>query len=75
MLDRGPFTVEGELRLIREHRVNVLDTKDSGGPSGKLAAARESGIPVVMIDRPTAPAAPTVDTIEAAVAWLKVAAR
>jgi len=75
VLDRGPFTVEGELRLIREHEVNVLVTKDSGGPAGKLVAARAQGIPVLMIDRPPAPEAPTVGGVDQAVAWLKVAAR
>lgn len=73
VLDRGPFTLDGERRLLREHRVNVLVTKDSGGPSGKLAAARELGVPVLMIDRPPAPQVPAVDTIEEAVTWLKVA--
>jgi len=75
VLDRGPFTLEGELRLLRAHGVNVLVTKDSGGPSGKLAAARAVGVPVLMIDRPPMPEAPAADTIESAVAWLKVAVR
>ena len=75
VLDRGPFTLAGERRLLREHRVNVLVTKDSGGPSSKLAAARELGVPVLMVDRPPAPEVPTVDTVEVAVAWLEVAGR
>jgi len=71
LLDRGPFTVDGELRLLRDHRIDVLVSKDSGGADAKLIAAREQGIPVVLIDRPAPPpAATTVDSVEAAVARL-----
>jgi precorrin-6A/cobalt-precorrin-6A reductase len=73
VLDRGPFTLDGELRLLRAHRINVLVTKDSGGSAPKLAAARELKIPVVMVDRPPAPDAPAVTTVEEAVEWLETA--
>ncbi|MEV6490595.1 cobalt-precorrin-6A reductase [Actinoplanes sp. NPDC051633] len=74
LLDRGPFTVEGELALLREHRIDVLVTKDSGGADAKLVAARTEGVPVIMVDRPPAPAAPSVPTVDAAVTWLTVRA-
>lgn len=71
LLDRGPFTVESERRLLTEHRIDVLVTKDSGGADAKLAAARAEGVPVLMIDRPAGPAAPAVPTADAAAAWLR----
>ena len=58
LLDRGPFTVEGERALLREHRIDVLVTKDSGGPltSAKLAAARAEGVRMLVVRRPPLPA-------------------
>lgn len=72
LLARGPFTVDDELGLLRRHAIDVLVTKDSGGPmtAAKLTAARRLGLPVVMVDRPPAPDAPTVATVEEAAAWL-----
>ncbi|MET1071992.1 MAG: cobalt-precorrin-6A reductase [Umezawaea sp.] len=73
LLDRGPFTVDGEVELMRAHGIDVLVTKDSGGgqTSAKLVAARLLGLPVVVVRRPPAPAAPTVDSVDAAAAWVR----
>ncbi|GLY97492.1 cobalt-precorrin-6A reductase [Actinoplanes sp. NBRC 103695] len=70
LLDRGPFTVAGERELLAAHRIDVLVSKDSGGAAAKLTAARELGVPVVLIDRPEPPPAPMVATVPDAVAWL-----
>ncbi|SFO59407.1 precorrin-6A/cobalt-precorrin-6A reductase [Actinomadura madurae] len=74
LLARGPYTVDGERALIREHRLNVLVTKDSGGAMtrAKLTAAREAGIPVLMVDRPPLPAGVrTADDVAAAAVWVQ----
>jgi precorrin-6A/cobalt-precorrin-6A reductase len=73
VLSRGPFTVDGEIELMREHHIDVLVTKDSGGEltSAKLIAARRLGIPVVMVDRPSAPDAPAVTRTDEALTWLE----
>ena len=74
VLARGPFAVSDELALMRQHAVDVVVTKDSGGgmTAAKLAAARRLGVPVVLIRRPPLPpGVPTVATVEEAVAWVR----
>jgi precorrin-6A/cobalt-precorrin-6A reductase len=73
LLARGPFSLADELALMREHAVDVVVTKDSGGhmTEAKLDAARELGIPVVLVRRPPLPAGvPVVTSVQEAVAWL-----
>ena len=72
VLARGPFTLADELALLREHRIDVVVTKDSGGPatSAKLDAARELHLPVVVIRRPPLPTdLTTVESVDQAVEW------
>lgn len=76
LLDRGPFTIEGELALIDRHRLDVLVTKDSGGAhtQAKLAAARRRKLPVIVVARPPRAggrAVPAVATAGEALAWLR----
>lgn len=73
LLDRGPYTVPGELALMRRHGVDALVTKNSGGPAteAKLTAARELGLPVIVVNRPGIPdGAPTVPDAASAAAWI-----
>ncbi|WP_320668822.1 cobalt-precorrin-6A reductase [Patulibacter defluvii] len=57
LLARGPFALADERALLERHRIDVVVTKDSGGDAtrAKLDAARERGIPVVIVRRPPLP--------------------
>jgi precorrin-6A/cobalt-precorrin-6A reductase len=76
LLDRGPYTVEGETALMREHGVGLLVTKNSGGPmtAAKLEAARQLTVQVVVVERPPLPSLPPgsvcVPTVAEAVTWV-----
>jgi precorrin-6A/cobalt-precorrin-6A reductase len=66
LLQRPPFTVEAERRLMGEHAITRLVTKNAGGGAteAKLVAARALGIPVTMVQRPLKPAVQTFDKVE-----------
>ncbi len=72
VVSRGPFTEDGDMALMRDHAVDLVVSKNSGGTAAyaKIAAARSLGIPVVMIDRPDLPARREVGSVEAVMAWL-----
>jgi precorrin-6A/cobalt-precorrin-6A reductase len=71
MLDRGPYTLTGELAVIDNHEIDVLVTKESGGAAteAKLEAARLRGLPVLVVQRPTGPGGASVSSIADATAW------
>jgi precorrin-6A/cobalt-precorrin-6A reductase len=74
LLSRGPYSYAGELELLREHRIDALVTKNSGGAMTrpKLDAASALGIPVVMVDRPPLPSGvSTVGTVDDAAGWVR----
>lgn len=72
IVSRGPFTVEGDTALMREHRVDLVVCKNAGGDgaSAKLTAARDLGIPVLMIDRPVLPPRKELHTVAGVLDWL-----
>jgi precorrin-6A/cobalt-precorrin-6A reductase len=76
LLDRGPYTVDGELELIDRHGIELVLAKDSGGEMtrAKLDAARERGLPVILVQRPPRPAVPSVASVAEALAWTGAAA-
>lgn len=72
VIARGPFTVEGDRALLRDHRIEVIVAKNAGGAGAeaKLVAARELGVPVVLIDRPWVPDRRVARTVGEVMAWL-----
>ncbi len=73
---RGPFDAAAEATLMREGGVEVVVSKNAGGVAtyGKIVAARELAIPVVMMRRPKKPDVPSVPDAESALRWLAHAA-
>ncbi len=69
---RGPFDRAAELRLLRDEKIDVIVSKNSGGSATypKIEAARALGLPVIMIARPDKPAGRVVTSAEEAMAWL-----
>ena len=70
VLDRGPFTLEGECDLLRQHDIDVIVAKNSGGAAtyAKIEAARLLGIEVMMVARAPASIVKAVETVKAALA-------
>ncbi|MEG4333571.1 cobalt-precorrin-6A reductase [Microcoleus sp. AT9_A2] len=72
LLARGPFSLEEERQLLLEYQIDTIVSKNSGGGAtyAKIVAARELGIPVVMVQRPPIPDVEKVEDVEGAIAWL-----
>ena len=69
---RGPFDVDSDRTLLESHRIELVVSKNSGGSGAraKLDAARELGLPVLMIDRPALPERREVASIPDVLEWL-----
>jgi precorrin-6A/cobalt-precorrin-6A reductase len=73
VIGRGPFSEVEDRALLQAHHIDILIAKNSGGPAtySKIAAARDLRLPVIMLRRPESrPDVQSVETIDAAVAWL-----
>ena len=70
--DRGPYTLENEIKLLKKHKITMLVAKNSGGIStyAKIEAARFFKIPVLMVRRPEMITAKSCQTVNEAVEWL-----
>jgi len=68
---RGPFDEAAEHALLVQHRIDVIVAKNSGGAAthGKIAAARQLGLPVIMLQRPP-PRSGAAENVEEALARL-----
>ncbi|WP_242128339.1 cobalt-precorrin-6A reductase [Sphingobium sp. Sx8-8] len=73
IVDRGPFTVDGDMGLMREHGIELIVSKNAGGDGAeaKLTAARRLGLSVLMIDRPPCPAARVTHEVGEVLDWLR----
>ncbi len=70
VIGRPPFAVEDETALMRDRNVTVLVSKNAGGDRAKLDAARDLGLPVIMIDRPSGLPEPDATTVAQALALI-----
>jgi len=72
LLARGPFTLEDERELLLEYQIDTIVSKNSGGAAtyAKIVAARDLGIPVVMVQRPQIPDVEQVADVAGAISWL-----
>jgi precorrin-6A/cobalt-precorrin-6A reductase len=72
LLEQGPFALAAEQNLLRQHQIELIVSKNSGGSAtyAKIVAARELGLPVVMVERPVMPVGDQVATVGEALQWL-----
>ena len=67
ILARGPFREAYEKVLLDAQKIDVIVAKNSGGQAtyGKIAAARELGIEVILFRRPQLPDVPSAPSVVA----------
>jgi precorrin-6A/cobalt-precorrin-6A reductase len=72
LYDKGPFRLDNEREILLQHNIDTIVSKNSGGNAtyAKIIAARELGIQVVMVQRPSIPPGERVEDVDSAVRWL-----
>ena len=65
IVSRGPFTLDGELEMMRARGIAWIVARNSGGNGAraKIDAARMLGLPVIMISRPQLPERLRVESV------------
>ena len=73
ILARGPFRLADEEDLMRAENIEVIVSKNSGGAAtyAKIEAARNLGLPIVMVRRPDKPDVEQTARLETALAWIE----
>lgn len=72
IVSRGPFTLDGELKMLRTRGIMWIVARNSGGDGAraKIDAARTLGLPVIMIARPELPGRQQVESVAEIMYWL-----
>jgi len=72
IIGRGPYDLAGDRAVLADHRIDIMVTRDAGGDSAsaKIDAARELGLPVIMVRRPIIPAREKVESVAEVMRWL-----
>jgi precorrin-6A/cobalt-precorrin-6A reductase len=74
ILHQAPFYLEAEKKLLSDYQIEAIVSKNSGGDTtyAKIVAARELGLPLVMVKRPSLPnKVECVSSVEDVLIWLK----
>ena len=69
---RGPFALAGDRTMLVKHRIETVVARNAGGEAtyAKIEAARELGLPVVMVRRPSILDRDTVERVDDVLRWL-----
>lgn len=72
IVSRGPFTLDGELEMVRARGIAWIVARNSGGDGAraKIDAARVLRLPVIMIARPRLPERMRVESVAEIMQWL-----
>jgi precorrin-6A/cobalt-precorrin-6A reductase len=65
VVSRGPFTLQGDRDLLRSRDIEWIVARNAGGSGAlaKIEAARQLGLPVIMIARPQLPDRPSTESL------------
>ncbi|MEP1353675.1 MAG: cobalt-precorrin-6A reductase [Tateyamaria sp.] len=72
LVSRGPFSTADDRALMEAYGIDLIVSKNAGGTGAyaKIEAARELGLPVIMIDRPAIPDRAEAYSVDEVMAWL-----